>query len=154
MVSIKVNGDEQQVDMPEDTPLLWALRDELKMTGTKFGCGHGYCGACTVHVNDQPERACTKKLGACAGKSITTIEAYGADGNLHAVQRAWIEEAVSQCGYCQPGQIMSAIALLRDKPNPTDDDIDAAMEGNACRCGTYPRIRKAIKRAAQMLQGG
>jgi isoquinoline 1-oxidoreductase alpha subunit len=130
-------------------PLLWALRDVLRMTGTKFGCGMALCGACTVHVDGQPVRACIAQVSSVAGKKITTIEAMESDSVGKRVQAAWLELGVPQCGYCQPGQIMSATALLRQNPKPQDADIDQAMSGNICRCGTYPRIRAAIKRAAE-----
>ena len=150
MATIKftLNGKAQTVDVPEKMPLLWVLRDALGMTGTKFGCGMALCGACTVHLNGQPIRSCITPISTVAGKSVTTIEGISPDAS-HPVQRAWIEEDVPQCGYCQSGQIMSAAALLASKPNPTDAEIDAAMAGNLCRCGTYPRIRIAIHRAAR-----
>jgi isoquinoline 1-oxidoreductase alpha subunit len=148
MVTLQVNGKTQQVDVAPDTPLLWALRDVLGLTGTKFGCGMALCGACTVHVDGQPTRACVVPVSAAAQKKVTTIEAIGADRVGKAVQTAWVELGVPQCGYCQPGQIMSATALLKQKPKPTDADIDAAMSGNICRCGTYTRIRAAIQHAA------
>jgi isoquinoline 1-oxidoreductase alpha subunit len=147
---LKVNGKEHDVSaLDESTPLLWVLRDHLGLVGTKYGCGVGQCGACTVHLNGEPVRSCSVPASAAAGQSITTIEGLaGAQGRLHAVQAAWIEHDVAQCGYCQAGQIMSAAALLRRVPKPTDADIDSAMAGNLCRCGTYLRIRKAIKSAA------
>lgn len=145
-----VNGDERVVDMDPTTPLLWVLREQLKLTGTKFGCGISQCGACTVHLNGAPVRSCSTPLAAAEGAALTTIEGVAnEDGTRHAVQEAWIEHQVPQCGYCQSGQIMSAVALLRDVPNPTDADIDAAMSGNICRCGAYGRIRAAIKSAAR-----
>jgi len=144
-ITLNVNGKDVLVDAPPDTPLLWALRDELNLTGTKYGCGIAQCGACTVHLNGQPQRSCQAPIGALAGVKITTIEGLG--GN-HPVQIAWIKHDVPQCGYCQSGQIMSAVALLAKTPKPTDADIDAAMSGNICRCGTYQRIRAAIKDAA------
>lgn len=145
-----VNGEARMVDMDPDTPLLWVLREQLKLTGTKFGCGISQCGACTIHVDGVPVRSCSTPLAAAAGAALTTIEGVAAeDGTRHAVQEAWIEHQVPQCGYCQSGQIMSAVALLRDNPNPTDADIDAAMSGNICRCGAYGRIRDAIKTAAR-----
>jgi isoquinoline 1-oxidoreductase alpha subunit len=150
MVTFSINGDRHEVDADDDTPLLWALRDTLGLTGTKYGCGIGACGACTVHVDGQPTRACLTTISSVAGKSITTIEGIGA-GKLHAVQQAWIDENVPQCGYCQAGQIMSAAALLARNPEPSDEDIDNAMAGNICRCGTYYRIRKAIHVAAGRL---
>jgi isoquinoline 1-oxidoreductase alpha subunit len=154
MASIKfnLNGKTQTVDASPDMPLLWVLRDVLGMTGTKFGCGAGLCGACTVHVEGNATRSCQTAIERVANKSITTIEGLSADGS-HPVQQAWIELDVPQCGYCQSGQIMSAVALLSKKPKPTDADIDDAMSGNICRCGTYQRIRKAIHRAASMQSG-
>ena len=148
MTNLSINGKQYNVDLPEDTPLLWVLRDQLGLTGTKFGCGMALCGACTIHVDGQPGRACVTPISALTGKKITTIEAIGADKVGKAVQTAWVEMGVPQCGYCQAGQIMSATALLKKKPKPTDADIDEAMTGNICRCGTYARIRAAIKRAA------
>jgi len=148
MVTLNVNGKAQQVDAAPDTPLLWALRDVLGLTGTKFGCGMALCGACTVHLDGQPTRACITPISAVAQRKVTTIEAIGADRVGKAVQTAWIEVGVPQCGYCQAGQIMSATALLKQNPKPTDADIDAAMGGNICRCGTYSRIRAAIQRVA------
>ena len=154
MIPLVVNGKKYQVDASADTPLLWVLRENLGMTGTKFGCGIAQCGACTVHLDGQPIRSCSTPVTAAQGKKITTIEGLSADGS-HPIQRAWIAEDVPQCGYCQSGQIMSAAALLAAKPKPTDADIDAAMAGNICRCGTYQRIRRAIHRAAGRLgQGG
>jgi isoquinoline 1-oxidoreductase subunit alpha len=150
MALISVNDRAIDVDAAPDTPLLWVLRDHLAMTGTKYGCGMALCGACTVHVDGTAMRSCVLPLSALAGKRVTTIEGLSADRS-HAVQRAWIELDVPQCGYCQSGQIMSAAALLAAKPAPSDADIDAAMAGNLCRCGTYPRIRKAIHRAAELL---
>lgn len=151
MITITVNNQMVSVDAAADTPLLWVLRDHLGMTGTKFGCGMALCGACTVHVDGAATRSCVLPLSAVAGRSITTIEGLSKDRS-HAVQRAWLEIDVPQCGYCQSGQIMSAAALLAAIPHPKDDDIDAAMAGNICRCGTYRRIRKAIHRAADMLE--
>jgi len=153
MTLISVNDRAIEVDAALDTPLLWVLRDHLAMTGTKYGCGMALCGACTVHVDGTAMRSCVLPLRALAGRRVTTIEGLSADRS-HAVQRAWIELDVPQCGYCQSGQIMSAAALLTVKPAPSDADIDAAMAGNLCRCGTYPRIRKAIHRAAQLLTPG
>jgi isoquinoline 1-oxidoreductase subunit alpha len=144
---LNVNGRDRTVEVAGDTPLLWALRDTLGLTGTKFGCGRALCGACTVHVDGQARRACVTPVSALAGRRVTTIEGLSADRG-HPVQVAWIAEQVSQCGYCQPGQIMQAAALLAKTPHPTDAEIDAAMAGNICRCGTYPRIRRAIHRAA------
>lgn len=152
MVSLTINGKTQQFDVPDDMPLLWVLRDVAGLTGTKFGCGMAQCGACTVHVDGAPLRACVMPVGAVAGKSVTTIEGLSADAN-HPVQRAWAELDVVQCGYCQSGQIMSAAALLTVKPAPTDADIDAALSGNLCRCGTYQRIRAAVHRAAELAKG-
>ncbi|HEY2145271.1 MAG TPA: (2Fe-2S)-binding protein [Steroidobacteraceae bacterium] len=153
MASITVNDQILEVDAAGDTPLLWVLRDHLAMTGTKFGCGMALCGACTVHIDGMAMRSCVLPLSATGGKSITTIEGLSRDRS-HAVQRAWLEIDVPQCGYCQSGQIMSAAALLKVNPRPSDADIDAAMSGNICRCGTYPRIRKAIHRAAALLAAG
>jgi aerobic-type carbon monoxide dehydrogenase small subunit (CoxS/CutS family) len=147
MIALRINGKDVNVEAAPDTPLLWVLRDSLAMTGTKFGCGIAQCGACTVHVDGTPSRSCQLPVSALAGKEITTIEGISADGS-HPVQQAWIAEQVPQCGYCQSGQIMSAVALLAKTKNPTDADIDAAMSGNVCRCGTYQRIRRAIHRAA------
>ena len=142
-----VNGQSREVEAQPNTPLLWVLRDNLDLTGTKFGCGKALCGACTVHLDGNPVRSCSTPVSAIGTKKITTIEGVSAEG-LHPVQQAWIDENVPQCGYCQTGQIMSAIALIEKNPNPSDSDIDSAMSGNICRCGTYERIRKAIKRAA------
>jgi len=153
MITLIVNGKRSQVDAPADMPLLWVIREKLSLTGTKYGCGTALCGACTVHLNGQPVRACTTPLSAAAGKRITTIEGLSAKSD-HPVQKAWIELDVPQCGFCQSGQIMSAAALLAKTPNPSDDDIDAAMTGNICRCGTYQRIRAGIHRAAQIKKGG
>ena len=146
--AITVNGISRTVDVDDDTPMLWALRDVLGLTGTKFGCGKALCGACTIHLDGKPVRSCITPIAAAAGKRITTIEAIGATPAGRKIQQAWIELEVPQCGYCQSGQIMSATALLAAKPNPTDSDIDGAMSGNSCRCGTYARIREGIKRAA------
>ena len=146
--AINVNGITRRVDVDEDTPVLWVLRDVLGMTGTKFGCGRALCGACTIHLDGQPVRSCVTPIAAVAGKRITTIEAIGVTPAGKRIQQAWIELDVPQCGYCQSGQIMSATALLNAKPKPSDADIDAAMSGNICRCGTYVRIREGIKRAA------
>jgi aerobic-type carbon monoxide dehydrogenase small subunit (CoxS/CutS family) len=152
MISLTVNGKAQQVDVAPDVPLLWVVRENLNLTGTKYGCGIAQCGACTVHVDGQPVRACVTPVSAVAGKKITTIEGVSR-ANDHPVQKAWIELDVPQCGFCQSGQIMSAVALLNAKAKPTDKDIDSAMAGNICRCGTYQRIRAAIHRAAQMKGG-
>ena len=152
MINLLVNGRKIAVDVEPEMPLLWALRDELGMVGTKFGCGAGLCGACTVHVDGNPIRSCSTPVSQVAGKSVTTIEGLGANG-LHVLQAAWIAEEVPQCGYCQTGQIMSAAALLAKTPNPTDEQITAAMNGNLCRCGTYERIRKAIHRASGQTAG-
>ena len=150
MATLSVNGKMLEVDAAPDTPLLWVLRDHLNMTGTKFGCGMALCGACTVHVDGIATRSCVLPVAGVAGKSITTIEGLSAD-RTHAVQRAWQEIDVPQCGYCQSGQIMAAAALLKVNPKPSDSDIDAAMAGNICRCGTYVRIRKAVHRASELL---
>lgn len=146
-IELMVNGQRRSVDADGEMPLLWALRDVLGLTGTKYGCGAALCGACTVHVDGVAVRSCVTPVESVVGQKITTIEGLSKDGN-HPVQQAWIAEQVPQCGYCQSGQIMSAAALLADTPKPTDADIDNAMSGNLCRCGTYPRIRKAIKRAS------
>ncbi|MEP6687818.1 MAG: (2Fe-2S)-binding protein [Gemmatimonadales bacterium] len=144
---LNVNGSRRRLSLPADTPLLWALRDALGLTGTKYGCGAGLCGACTVHLDGQPVRACLTPLSAVGAKPVTTIEGLSRDGS-HPVQRAWIAEDVAQCGYCQAGQIMAAAALLRTTPRPSDAQIDDALSGNLCRCGTYQRIRAAVHRAA------
>jgi isoquinoline 1-oxidoreductase subunit alpha len=149
--TLNINNQSLTVNAEPDTPLLWVLRDELDLTGTKFGCGVALCGTCTVHVDGNSVRSCATAISSIGNKKITTIEGIsesGAEGKLHPVQQAWMDENVPQCGFCQTGQIMSAIALLKKNPNPSDSDIDTAMEGNICRCGTYERIRKAIKRAA------
>jgi isoquinoline 1-oxidoreductase alpha subunit len=153
VITLIVNGKTQRVDVPPDMPLLWAIRENLALTGTKFGCGIAQCGACTVHVDGKPVRSCNTQVGAVVGKKITTIEGLSAKSD-HPVQKAWIELDVPQCGYCQSGQIMAAAALLASKANPSDSDIDAAMAGNICRCGTYQRIRAGIHRAAQIKKGG
>ena len=157
-IKLKVNGADHEVDVDGDIPLLWVLRDVLGMTGTKFGCGLALCGACTVHMNGSPIRSCIFPVGSIGDSAITTIEAIGETPAGQKIQQAWLDLEVIQCGYCQPGQIMSATALLTSNPNPTDADIDAAMSGNICRCGTYVRIREAIKQAAQgspsAVQGG
>ena len=150
--TFNLNGENKTVDVDPQMPLLWVLRDTLNMTGTKFGCGMALCGACTVHINGEAARSCITPISSVANKKITTIEGLSADGS-HPVHKAWIEEDVPQCGYCQSGQIMSAVALLSKKPNPSDADIDDAMSGNICRCGTYQRIRKAIHRAASTHAG-
>lgn len=151
MITLNINNTNYQVDASAETPLLWAIRDMVGLTGTKFGCGIAQCGACTVHVDGKPVRSCSFPVAAAVGKKITTIEGMK-DKIAEAVQNAWIELQVPQCGYCQSGQIMSATALLKTKPHPTDADIDAAMQGNLCRCGTYQRIRSAIHRAAEMIK--
>jgi len=146
-ISLDINGKAVSVEAGEDTPLLWVIRDEVGLTGTKFGCGIAQCGACTVHINGQPVRSCSLPVSAAVGQKITTIEGLG---GAHPAQQAWVKLDVPQCGYCQSGQIMSAVALLAEKSDPTDEDIDAAMSGNICRCGAYQRIRAAIKEAAGM----
>ena len=151
MIQFELNGKKTKLDLDPDMPLLWALRDHLGLTGTKFGCGGGFCGACTVHLNGQATRACQLTLTSVADQKIKTIEGFGDDGN-HPVQRAWMEANVAQCGYCQTGQIMSAIALLESNANPSDSDIAQAMNGNLCRCGTYPRVKKAIALAVKSSQ--
>jgi aerobic-type carbon monoxide dehydrogenase small subunit (CoxS/CutS family) len=153
MMKLKVNGKEYSVNVLPDTPLLWVLRDNLGLTGTKFGCGMALCGACTVHMNGEATRSCVTRVSMAVGKDITTIEGLSSDG-LHPVQKAWIEDDVPQCGYCHPGQIMQAAALLAKNPAPSDADIDQSMSGNICRCGTYQRIRRAIHRAAKMMAAG
>ena len=149
MITLSVNGAPHQVDVPQDMPLLWVLRDVIGLTGTKFGCGIAQCGACTVHVGGEPVRSCLYPVGTVGTQAVTTIEAIGQTPNGAKVQQAWLAAEVVQCGYCQSGQIMSATALLNATPKPTDSDIDAAMSGNICRCGTYVRIRQAIHDAAQ-----
>lgn len=152
MIKLQINGQEKLLDSTPDTPLLWALRDELSMTGTKFGCGAALCGACTVHVDGVATRSCVTAIGSLQGKVITTIE--GAQDKIaEAVKKAWVILDVAQCGYCQPGQVMAASALLRGNPKPTDDQIDEALSGNLCRCGSYPRIRQAVHEAAKTLSG-
>jgi isoquinoline 1-oxidoreductase alpha subunit len=151
-MKLTVNGKTHQVDAEPEMPLLWVLRDELNLAGTKYGCGQAMCGACTVHVEGVPVRSCVTPVGAVTG-GVTTIEGLGTPGALHAVQAAWIEHQVAQCGYCQSGQIMSAAALLQKNKTPTDAEIDAALSGNLCRCGAYPRIRAAVHDAAKRLQG-
>ncbi len=148
MPVLNINGEQKSVDAPADMPLLWVLRDILGMTGTKFGCGIAQCGACTIHVDGKPVRSCMLSVGTVRDRAITTIEAIGASPSGAKIQKAWLDLEVIQCGYCQTGQIMAAAALLAGTPNPDDSDIDAAMAGNICRCGTYVRIREAIKRAA------
>ncbi len=148
MIELTINGKRQSVDAAPDTPLLWVIRDSLGMTGTKYGCGMALCGACTVHLDGEAVRSCSTPVSAASGKRITTIEGLSADGS-HKVQQAWVAEQVPQCGYCQSGQIMQAAALLAKTPKPSDAEIDAAMAGNVCRCGTYQRIRAAIHRAAE-----
>jgi isoquinoline 1-oxidoreductase subunit alpha len=153
MISLNVNGKQYQVDVAPDTPLLWVIRESVGLTGTKFGCGMSQCGACTVHVNGEAVRSCVTPVSAVLDKEIVTIEGLSPD-NSHPVQKAWIEDDVPQCGYCHSGQIMSAAALLAKNPKPSDADIDEAMSGNLCRCGTYQRIRRAIHRASEMMAKG
>ncbi|MEM7368312.1 MAG: (2Fe-2S)-binding protein [Bacteroidota bacterium] len=153
MIKLNINGQTREVDVDPGTPLLWVIRESLEMCGTKFGCGMAQCGACTVHIDGQAIRSCVRPVGSIGEAEITTIEGIGSENTgLHAVQKAWIEEQVPQCGYCQSGQIMSAVALLAENPSPTDEDIDLTMRGNICRCGMYNRIRRGIKRAARDLQ--
>jgi isoquinoline 1-oxidoreductase alpha subunit len=152
MITLNVNGKSMQVDADPDTPLLWVLRDHLGMTGTKYGCGMALCGACTVHVNGQPARSCSTPVSAAAGKRITTIEGIGQTREGRVLQEAWVANDVSQCGYCQPGQIMSAAALLAKVKRPTDAEIESAMNGNVCRCGTYNRISLAVRQASRNLK--
>tara|TARA_B100000029_G_scaffold4727_1_gene5363 strand:+ start:397 stop:852 length:456 start_codon:yes stop_codon:yes gene_type:complete len=147
--TLNINGEKKQVDVDPNTPLLWVLREELDLVGTKYGCGMSQCGACTVHLNGAAVRSCVFPVSAVASQPITTIEGLSEDGD-HPVQKAWLEEDVAQCGYCQSGQIMSAVALLNNNSNPTDEDIDLAMSGNICRCATYIRIKKAIKKASKL----
>lgn len=149
-MKLKVNGKIAEVDVPADVPLLWVLREELDLTGTKYGCGKALCGACTVLLDGNARRSCVTAAGDVGDREITTVEGLASGGVLHAVQQAWIEENVPQCGYCQSGQIISAVALLARRPAPSDDDIDAVMSASLCRCGTYPRIRKAIVRAVEL----
>lgn len=153
-MKLRVNGQPATLDIPDDVPLLWAIREELGLTGTKFGCGAAQCGACTVLVDGQARRSCVTAVGDVAEREVTTVEGLAAAGALHAVQQAWLDENVPQCGYCQVGQIMAAVALIAARPAPTDDHIDAVMTANLCRCGTYPRIRRAIVRAAAALRAG
>ena len=153
MISLTVNGERHDIDADPEMPLLWALRDLIKLTGTKYGCGIAQCGACTIRINGQPARACVTPVSAAVGTEIRTIEGLSPDAT-HPVQQAWIELDVVQCGYCQSGQVMAAAALIEQNPSPSDADIDAAMNGNICRCGTYPRIRAAVKRAAELKRGG
>lgn len=150
MIRFSVNGKRVALDVDPSTPLLWVIRDQLALTGTKYGCGMAQCGACTVHLNDEAVRSCVAPVSRAEGKTVITIEGLSRDLS-HPLQRAWLEEDVPQCGYCQSGQLMSAAVLLREKPQPSDEDIDQAMTGNICRCGTYPRIRRAIHRAAEMV---
>jgi isoquinoline 1-oxidoreductase subunit alpha len=154
MIDVSVNGKTQRVDAEPDTPLLWVIRESLGLTGTKYGCGMALCGACTVHLDGAPVRSCVTPMSAARGKRVTTIEGLAQGARLHPVQDAWIEADVPQCGYCQSGQVMSAAALLSKQKDPTDADIDAAMSGNICRCGTYQRIRAAIKLAAARMRKG
>jgi len=152
MITLNINGETHELDVDPTTPLLWVIREQVGLTGTKFGCGKSLCGACTVHLDGEPIRSCVTTVQAAADRQITTIEGVGStDSGLHPVQQAWIDEQVPQCGYCQSGQVMAAVALLEANPSPSDDDIDVAMSGIICRCGTYPRIRKGIKRAAQAM---
>jgi aerobic-type carbon monoxide dehydrogenase small subunit (CoxS/CutS family) len=152
-IALTINGQTHQVDVEPETPLLWVLRDNLGLTGTKYGCGIAQCGVCTVHIDGQPVKSCSMPASAAVGRRVTTIEGLRKNGSLHPVQTAWIEAGVPQCGYCQSGQIMAAAALLARRPNPTDQEIDAAMAGNLCRCGTYLRIRQGVRRAAALMQG-
>ncbi len=151
--TLTVNGSSHTLDLPDDMPLLWVLRDALNLTGTKYGCGIAACGACTVHLDRVAVRSCQTTLADAEGAQVTTVEGLGNPQALHAVQAAWVEHQVAQCGFCQSGQIMQAAALLAETPDPTDDDIDSAMSGNLCRCGTYPRIRAAVHTAAMNLKG-
>lgn len=151
MIELQINGQAKRIDVEPDTPLLWVIREQLNLLGTKFGCGMAQCGACTVHLNGLPIRSCVMPVSAVAGQEITTIEGVSdSQGNLNKVQQAWIAEQVPQCGYCQSGQIMAAMALLEKNPSPSDEDIDAAMSGNVCRCGMYGRIKQAIKTASSV----
>jgi isoquinoline 1-oxidoreductase alpha subunit len=153
MIALSINGETHNVDAEDDTPLLWVLRDTIGLYGTKYGCGIAQCGACTVHIDGVATRSCQIQVGSLAGKKITTIEALMQDGRLHPIQQAWIDHDVPQCGYCQSGMIMATLALLRDNPKPTDDDIDAALT-NICRCGSYQRVRAAVHAAAARIRGG
>ena len=150
-ITLRINGKSHSVDVESETPLLWVIRDSIGLTGTKFGCGISQCGACTVHLDGQPVQSCVTPASAAVGKTITTIEGLAKNGKLHAVQQAWVDVGVPQCGYCQSGQLMSAAALLERRKNPTDAEIDSAMAGNICRCGTYQRIREGIRRASKLL---
>jgi len=152
MITLTINGESHELDVDPGTPLLWVIREQAGLTGTKFGCGIAQCGACTVHLDGAPIRSCVTPVQVADGKSVRTIEGVATpDGELHPVQQAWIDEQVPQCGYCQSGQVMSAVALLETNASPSDEDIDAAMRGNICRCGTYPRVRRGIKRAASVM---
>jgi aerobic-type carbon monoxide dehydrogenase small subunit (CoxS/CutS family) len=153
-MKLTINGQPASVDVPADTPLVWVIREELGLTGTKYGCGAALCGACTVLVDGKAQRSCVTAAGDVADRDVTTVEGLARGGALHAVQQAWIDENVPQCGYCQTGQIMAVVAMLAARPAPTDDDIDAVMSASLCRCGTYPRIRRAIGRAAELLRAG
>ena len=153
MISLNINGVNHQVDVDPSTPILWVVREKIKLTGSKFGCGAGLCGACTVHLDGKPIRSCSTPVSAAVNKEITTIEGIGnIEFGLHPVQQAWLDEQVPQCGYCQSGQMMSAVALLNENPSPTDEDINQAMKGNICRCGMYGRIKKGIHRASEIIQ--
>lgn len=154
MTRLQINGQTRELDVPDDTPLLWVLRDELGMTGTKFGCGMALCGACTVHLDGTAIRSCVTPVSVAAGKSVSTIEGMQDDRIGEVVQQAWIDNNVAQCGYCQAGQIMSAVSLLKSTPAPSEEQVEQAMSGNICRCGTYPRIRSAIRQAAEQLAQG
>ena len=152
-MKLTVNGEERELDIEPDMPLLWVLRDELGITGPKYGCGIAACGACTVHLNGEAVRSCSVPVGSAEGAEVVTIEGLAPGDEMHPVQQAWLETQVAQCGYCQSGQMMQAAALLKDRPNPSDEDIDEVMSGNLCRCGTYPRIRAAVHSAAARLRG-
>lgn len=152
MISLQINGETHELDVAPGTPLLWVIREQAGLTGTKFGCGMAQCGACTIHLDGVPVRSCVTPLAAAKGKAVTTIEGIKDEqGQLHALQQAWIDEQVPQCGYCQSGQLMSAVALLNDNPSPSEEEIDQAMKGNICRCGTYPRIKRGIQKVAASL---